>query len=65
MQNIIIMRKKFQEDVVNLINESGLPAFIMKDTLRNLIPLLEKLEAQQLQQAEQAEKAEEEAEKDG
>lgn len=67
MQNIIIANQKFQENIVNLVNNSGLPAFIMKQTLKDVVALLEQLEEQQLQEAIQNEEKKEkkEAEKDG
>lgn len=67
MQNIIIANQKFQENIVNLVNNSGLPAFIMKQTLKDVVDLLEQLEEQQLQEAVQNEEKKEkkEAEKDG
>lgn len=67
MQSIIIMRKKFQEDVVELVNKAGLPAFIMRETFEKMIPILEQIEAQQLQEAikEEEESAKKEEQKDG
>lgn len=67
MQNIIIANQKFQENIVNLVNNSGLPAFIMKQNLKDVVALLEQLEEQQLQEAIQNEEKKEkkEAEKDG
>ena len=67
MQNIIIANQKFQENIVNLVNNSGLPAFIMKQNLKDVVALLEQLEEQQLKEAIQNEEKKEkkEAEKDG
>ncbi len=68
MEEQIIKNQKFKEDIVKVINESGLPAFIIKPTLKELfeqVSLLEEkqyLEAQ-ANQRQTKKKAKKEAEK--
>lgn len=69
MEEQIIKNQKFKEDIVKVINESGLPAFIIKPTLKELfeqVSLLEEkqyLEAQ-ANQRQTKKKAKKEAEKE-
>lgn len=46
-----LVRLEFLESVVKLINESGLPAFVMLDVLKDLTSQLSTLAAQQLEEA--------------
>lgn len=44
--NIILAERKFKEDIIKLVNESNLPAFILKNSVKEIY--------EQLVQAEQA-----------
>ena len=46
-----LVRLEFLESVVKLVNESGLPAFVMLDVLKDLTSQLSTLAAQQLEEA--------------
>lgn len=50
---ITLLKQDFDRSLVELINNSGLPACIMKPSLANLIQLLDQLEQRQLE-ADQA-----------
>lgn len=47
----IIKNQEFKEKLAQVINESGLPAFIMKSTLKELFEQVIILEQQQYEQA--------------
>lgn len=51
MNNIILKHRKFKEDLVNLINEAELPAFILKPVIDELLEQLKQLEETQYEQA--------------
>lgn len=51
MDELIIKNKEVKEVFVNTINNSGLPAFILKSILKDLYNELEKIDEQQLQVA--------------
>lgn len=46
-----LVRLEFLESVVDLVNKSGLPAFIMLDVFKDLTNQLNTLAAQQLEEA--------------
>lgn len=46
-----LVRLEFLESVVDLVNKSGLPAFIMLDVFKDLTSQLSTLAAQQLEEA--------------
>lgn len=50
---ITLLKQDFDRNLVELINNSGLPACVMKPSLANLIQLLDQLEQRQLE-ADQA-----------
>lgn len=68
MEDVIIRTNETKQKLVDTINESGLPAFILNSIIKELQQQLEQLEQSQLQQAlqnkEEKEKKEEEV-KDG
>lgn len=51
MEEIIIKEREFKEKLVKLINESGLPAFAIKPTLKEMFEQVNILEQQQYKQA--------------
>lgn len=55
---INIARKKFIEDILKLINEAGLPAFVMADVLRSCVGQLDALSQKQLEAELKAEETE-------
>lgn len=52
MEEIILKKREFEENLVELINESKLPAFILKPVVKDLFEQLNILEQQQLEQAQ-------------
>ena len=52
MEEVILMKKEFEENLVELINESKLPAFILKPIIKDLLEQLNLLEQRQLEQAQ-------------
>lgn len=46
---LTVMRQEFTEALVNLVNESGLPAFIVRNELANVYEKLAEIEQAQLQ----------------
>lgn len=64
MEEVIIKNGEFKQKLVGLINESGLPAFILKPTFKEIYDQLNVLEQQQYQGAI-ASKKEEEAKNNG
>ena len=52
MEEIILKKREFEENLVNLINESNLPAFVLKSVVKDLLEQLNILEQQQLEQAQ-------------
>ncbi len=63
MEELILKEREFKEKIVEVINNSGLPAFVVKPTLKELLGQVELLEQQQYQQALK-EKEEKEIKKD-
>lgn len=53
--NIIIAYEQFKKDLVELINNSGLPLGLIQDPLEKTLELVRAGAAQQLQQAKEAE----------
>lgn len=51
MEEVIIKEREFKENLVKVINESGLPAFIIKPTLKEILEQVNALEQQQYEQA--------------
>ena len=62
MEEIILKRKEFEEELVELINNSNLPAFVLKPIIKDLFEQLNILDQQQLEQAKKM-KQEEQAKK--
>ena len=46
---ITVVREEFATSLINLLNNSGLPAFVMGDILKNAVRELERLEGEQYQ----------------
>ena len=63
MDKIILKHRKFKEDLVNLINEAELPAFMLKPIMTELLEQLNQLEETQYQQALEIQKQEEQEDK--
>lgn len=63
MEELILHKKEFEEKLVNLINESNLPAFILKPIIKELFEQLNILEQQQLEQAQKIKKGKNKEEK--
>lgn len=51
MDELIIKEREFKEKLVQLINESQLPAFVIKPTLKEMFEQVNVLEQQQYEQA--------------
>lgn len=51
MEELILKKKEFEEELVKLINSSNLPAFILKPIIKDLFEQLNVLEQQQFEQA--------------
>ena len=51
MEELILKEREFKEKLVELINNSNLPAFIIKPTLKELFEQLNLLEQQEYQNA--------------
>lgn len=51
MEELIVKEREFKENLVKLINESGLPAFIIKPTLKEIFEQITVLEQQQFEEA--------------
>ena len=51
MDNIILKEREFKERLVELVNESKLPAFVIKQILTDLLRQVTILEEQQYQEA--------------
>lgn len=60
MEEVILIKKEFEEKLVKLINESNLPAFILKPIIKDLFEQLNIVEQQQLEQAQRNKKEEKE-----
>lgn len=56
MEELILKKKEFEEELVKLINSSNLPAFILKPIIKDLFEQLSVLEQQQLEQAQKMKK---------
>ena len=52
MEEIILKKREFEENLVNLINESNLPAFVLKPIVKDLLEQLNILEQRQFEQAQ-------------
>ena len=59
MEDLIIKEREFKEKIVEVINNSGLPAFLIKPTLKELLQQVELLEQQQYQEAVKSKEANE------
>ena len=51
MEELIIKEREFKEKMVELINNSSLPAFIIKPTLKELLGQVDLVEQQQYKEA--------------
>lgn len=51
MEDLIIKEREFKENLVKTVNESKLPAFIMKSVLKEMLEQINLLEIQQYNQA--------------
>lgn len=61
MEEVIVKNMEFKQKLAGLINESGLPAFILKPTFKEIYEQLNMLEQQQYQEALASKEKEEEA----
>lgn len=52
MEEVILLKREFEENLVKLINDSKLPAFILKPIIKDLLEQLNLLEQQQFEQAQ-------------
>ena len=52
MEEIILKKREFEEKLVELINESNLPAFILKPIIKDMFEQLNILEQQQYELAQ-------------
>lgn len=64
MEEIIIKEKEVREKIINIINSSELPAFILKPIIKDLYEQLNNIEEQQYQQAIQSKINKEKKEKE-
>ena len=64
MEKVIIKNMEFKQKLVGLINESGLPAFILKPIFKDIYEQLNVLEQQQYQEVLNTKKEEEAKEDD-
>lgn len=64
MNELILKERKFKEDIINVVNNSNLPAFIIKPFLQDLLRQIDTLEQKQYEDAkkEQEEKQKKEEE---
>lgn len=53
MEDIIIKERETRENIVQVINQSNLPAFILKPILKDMLEQIERLEQQQYEIAMQ------------
>lgn len=58
MEEIILRERELRENIVQEINNSNLPAFIIKPIFKDMLMQLEQLEAQQYEQAKANKKKE-------
>lgn len=56
MEELILKEREFKEKMIELINNSNLPAFILKPTIKDLYEQLNTLEQQQYEQAKESKK---------
>lgn len=63
MEEVIVKDMEFKQKLTELINESGLPAFILKPTFKDVFEQLNMLEKQQYQEALNTSNKKEEAKK--
>ena len=54
MRELILKEREFKMKIIDLINNSNLPAFILKPTLKDLYEQLNDLEQQQYEEAKKA-----------
>ena len=56
---LTVAREDFAKEIIGAVNSSGLPAFVVREVLQNVVQEVQKLEAAQLQADREAwEKAE-------
>lgn len=60
METIILKHREFKEKLVKLINDIGLPAFMLKPTINELLEQLNQLEEAQYNEALEMQKAKDE-----
>lgn len=51
MDELILKEREFKENIVQMINTSGMPAFILKPIIKELYEQLNLLEQQQYEEA--------------
>lgn len=65
MEDLIINERKFRNDLVNLVNNSNLPAFIIKPIVQELLQQIGALEEQQYNDALNRQEIEKQQKKSG
>lgn len=63
MEELILKERELKENLVNAMNESGLPAFILRSVLKDFLDTVDILEAQEYEKAKKIKKEESEVEK--
>lgn len=64
MDELILKEREFKENIVQMINSSGMPAFILKSIIKELFEQLNLLEQKQYEEACIKKKNEEKTEED-
>ena len=63
--NIILAYEKFKNDLINLVNNSGLPMAMMQTVMEQALVQINQAAMQQLAKAKEEEEQKEDGEKDG
>lgn len=64
MEELILKDRRFKEDIINVVNNSGLPAFMIKPFFKELLEQLETLEQKQYEEAIRIKQKEEQEKQD-
>ena len=64
MEELILKERKFKEDIVNVVNSSNLPAFIIRPFIQDLLKQIEMLEEKQYDEAIRIKQKEEQEKED-
>lgn len=63
MQNIILKERELREKLAEVVNDSGLPAFILKPIVKEMYEQLVNIEQQQYEEAIENKKSKKKGEK--